>query len=68
MHTDDPAAIASIKLWDGWARAVWGRVYPGIDRAGKHVAVKVVHPALARDEMFRRRFRQEGHARCLVGH
>ncbi len=36
-----------------------GQVYLGYSPAGRPVAVKVIHPELARDEQFRKRFRRE---------
>jgi hypothetical protein len=44
-----------------------GRVYLGRSRGGRMVAVKLVHAELARDPMFRRRFRREVEAARRVG-
>ena len=43
-----------------------GRVYLGFSAAGRAVAVKVIHPPLAHDQEFRRRFRQEAAAAQAV--
>jgi serine/threonine protein kinase len=39
-----------------------GRVYEALSAEGRHVALKLINPALLDDEVFRRRFAREGRA------
>ena len=59
LAPQDPPAIGVFRLRARLGSGGMGRVYLGFSLAGRAVAVKVVHPELARDEAFRRRFRRE---------
>ncbi len=59
LAPQDPHTIGAFRLRARLGAGGMGRVYLGSSPAGRAVAVKVVHPELARDEMFRKRFRRE---------
>jgi Protein kinase domain len=59
LTADDPRVIGEYRLRARLAAGGMGRVYLGLSPAGRAVAVKVVHPDLARDADFLRRFQQE---------
>ena len=68
LAADDPRVIGEYRLHAQLGQGGMGRVYLGLSPAGRAVAVKVVHPELARDEEFLRRFRQEvASARAVSG-
>ncbi len=65
---DDPRVIGEYRLQSVLGAGGMGRVYLGLSPAGRAVAIKVVHPDLARDTEFLRRFRQEvAAARAVSG-
>jgi eukaryotic-like serine/threonine-protein kinase len=59
LETDDPRAIGGFRLRVRLGDGGMGRVYLGLSSSGRVVAVKVLHPELARDTDFLRRFRRE---------
>jgi serine/threonine protein kinase len=59
LTTDDARAAGEFRLRARLGVGGMGRVYLGLSPAGRAVAVKVVHPELARDEEFLGRFRSE---------
>jgi hypothetical protein len=64
----DPRAVGEFQLRARLGSGGMGRVYLGFSPAGRAVAVKVVHPELARDQQFIGRFRQEvAAARAVSG-
>ena len=64
----DPAIAGEFRLRARLGSGGMGRVYLGYSRAGRAVAVKVVHPELSRDTEFLRRFRTEvAAARAVSG-
>src|SRR5579863_4991984 len=68
LGADDPRVIGEYRLRARLGQGGMGQVYLGLSRAGRAVAVKVVHPELARDEEFLRRFRHEvASARAVSG-
>jgi hypothetical protein len=56
---DDPRQIGAYRLHARLGAGGMGRVYLGYSPGGRAVAVKVVHPELARDPEFMERFRRE---------
>jgi serine/threonine protein kinase len=56
---DDPRQVGSYRLQARLGAGGMGRVYLGYSPGGRPVAVKVVHPDLARDPEFMQRFRRE---------
>ncbi|MDA3647053.1 serine/threonine protein kinase [Saccharopolyspora indica] len=56
---DDPHEVGSYRLLNRLGRGGMGRVYLGVSRGGRLVAVKVVRPELGDDPDFRRRFARE---------
>ena len=56
---DDPQQIGGFRLQARLGAGGMGRVYLGYSPGGRPVAVKVVHPDLARDPEFMQRFRRE---------
>jgi hypothetical protein len=68
LAADDPGVIGEYRLRAQLGAGGMGRVYLGLSPAGRAVAVKVVHPDLARDADFLRRFQQEvAAARAVSG-
>jgi tRNA A-37 threonylcarbamoyl transferase component Bud32 len=59
LSADDPQAVGEFQLRARLGSGGMGRVYLGYSRAGRAVAVKVIHPGLARDPEFRQRFSRE---------
>jgi tRNA A-37 threonylcarbamoyl transferase component Bud32 len=66
LSASDPRTVGEFQLHALLGSGGMGRVYLGFSRAGRAVAVKVVHPELARDQQFTRRFRQEVAAARVV--
>ncbi len=68
LAADDPRVIGEYRLRARLGAGGMGRVYLGLSPAGRAVAVKVVHPDLASDTEFLRRFGQEvAAARAVSG-
>jgi len=68
LAADDPRVIGEYRLRSVLGQGGMGRVYLGLSPAGRAVAIKVVHPDLARDTEFLARFRQEvAAARAVSG-
>jgi len=59
LEADDPRVIGDFRLQARLGAGGMGRVYLGFSPAGRAVAVKVIHPHLARDPSFAARFRRE---------
>jgi serine/threonine protein kinase len=59
LATDDPQQVGGFRLQARLGAGGMGRVYLGYSPGGRPVAVKVVHPELARDPEFMQRFRRE---------
>ncbi|HVT69300.1 MAG TPA: PQQ-binding-like beta-propeller repeat protein [Trebonia sp.] len=59
LEADDPRVIGGFRLQARLGAGGMGRVYLGFSPAGRAVAVKVIHPHLARDPSFASRFRRE---------
>jgi len=59
LTADDPRQISVFRLQSRLGAGGMGRVYLGSSPGGRAVAVKVVHPELARDPEFMERFRRE---------
>jgi outer membrane protein assembly factor BamB len=55
----DPWQVGTYRLRARLGSGGMGRVFLGYSPAGRPVAVKVIHPELAKDPMFRTRFRRE---------
>ena len=68
LSANDPRTVGEFQLRARLGSGGMGRVYLGFSPAGRAVAVKVVHPELARDQQFIHRFRQEvAAARAVSG-
>ena len=68
LTADDPRVIGKYRLRAQLGAGGMGRVYLGLSPAGRAVAIKVVHPDLASDADFLRRFGQEvAAARAVSG-
>ena len=68
LAVDDPRVIGGYRLRAQLGSGGMGRVYLGLSPGGRAVAIKVVHPDLARDTEFLRRFGQEvAAARAVSG-
>ena len=68
LSGNDPRRVGEFQLRARLGNGGMGQVYLGFSPAGRAVAVKVVHPELARDQQFIRRFRQEvAAARAVSG-
>ena len=68
LAADDPRVIGEYRLRARLGAGGMGRVYLGLSPAGRAVAIKVVHPGLASDADFLRRFGQEvAAARAVSG-
>ena len=59
LEADDPRVIGGFRLHARLGAGGMGRVYLGFSPAGRAVAVKVIHPHLARDPAFASRFQRE---------
>jgi outer membrane protein assembly factor BamB len=59
LEADDPRVIGDFRVQARLGAGGMGRVYLGFSPAGRAVAVKVIHPHLARDPAFAERFRRE---------
>jgi outer membrane protein assembly factor BamB/tRNA A-37 threonylcarbamoyl transferase component Bud32 len=59
LAADDPREIGEFRLRARLGAGGMGRVYLGFSPGGRAVAVKVIHPHLARDPAFAGRFRRE---------
>ena len=59
LTTDDPRQVGVFRLHSRLGAGGMGRVYLGYSPGGRAVAVKIVHPELARDPEFMLRFRRE---------
>ncbi len=59
LADDDPREVGGYRLRARLGAGGMGRVYLGYSPGGRPVAVKVVHPELARDPEFMQRFRRE---------
>jgi serine/threonine protein kinase len=59
LGADDPQRVGDFRLQARLGAGGMGRVYLGYSPGGRPVAVKVVHPELARDPEFMQRFRRE---------
>jgi Protein kinase domain len=59
LTADDPRQVGSFRLQSRLGAGGMGRVYLASSPGGRAVAVKVVHPELAHDPEFMRRFRRE---------
>jgi serine/threonine kinase PknH len=68
LAADDPRVIGEYRLRARLGAGGMGRVYLGLSPAGRAVAIKVLHPNLASDADFLRRFGQEvAAARAVSG-
>ena len=59
LGADDPRQVGGFRLQARLGAGGMGRVYLGYSPGGRPVAVKIVHPELARDPEFMQRFRRE---------
>lgn len=59
LREDDPRVIGPYRLVHRLGVGGMGTVFAAVDDQGRRVAVKRVHPELARDREFRERFRRE---------
>jgi hypothetical protein len=68
LSANDPQVVGEYQLRARLGAGGMGRVYLGYSRAGRAVAVKVIHPQLAQDPEFRQRFgREVAAARAVSG-
>jgi len=67
LTADDPRQVSVYRLQSRLGAGGMGRVYLASSPGGRAVAVKVVHPELAHDPEFMRRFRREVEAAESVG-
>ncbi|MEV7968898.1 protein kinase [Sphaerisporangium sp. NPDC088356] len=59
LSAADPHEIGPYRVVGRLGAGGMGMVYAGVDRAGRRVAIKLVHEALSTDLEFRRRFSRE---------
>jgi serine/threonine protein kinase len=59
LQDDDPRQVGKYTLLGRLGSGGMGQVFLGRSLAGRLVAVKIIHPELARDQSFRRRFARE---------
>ncbi|MEV7618150.1 serine/threonine-protein kinase [Streptomyces sp. NPDC089799] len=64
---EDPASIGPYRLSARLGEGGMGRVFLGVSRSGRRLAVKVIRPQIAADPGFRERFRREVAAARSVG-
>ncbi|MFF2040646.1 serine/threonine protein kinase [Kitasatospora sp. NPDC058170] len=67
LKAGDPQQVGPYRLLGRLGRGGMGLVFAGRSRGGRVVAVKLVHPEIAGDPQFRRRFAQEVAAARRVG-
>ncbi|MEV6154359.1 serine/threonine-protein kinase [Nonomuraea sp. NPDC052129] len=67
LEASDPKKVGGYRLLARLGAGGMGRVYLGRSKGGRPVAVKVIHPYLAEDAQFRRRFEAEVAAVRRVG-
>ena len=68
LSAEDPRMIGEFRLHSRLGAGGMGQVYLGFSPAGRAVAIKVVHPQLARDQEFLQRFgREVAAARAVSG-
>ena len=68
LSANDPHAVGEFQVRARLGAGGMGSVYLGFSPAGRAVAIKVVHPELARDAEFRQRFAREvAAARAVSG-
>ena len=67
LEAGDPKKVGGYRLLARLGAGGMGRVYLGRSKGGRPVAVKVIHPYLAEDAQFRRRFEAEVAAVRRVG-
>ncbi|WP_346039458.1 serine/threonine-protein kinase [Actinomadura chokoriensis] len=67
LRAGDPRKVGEYRLLARLGAGGMGRVYLGRSKGGRPVAVKVIHPYLAEDPEFRRRFEREVAAARRVG-
>src|SRR5215469_3184251 len=68
LSADDPPVIGDFRLHARLGAGGMGQVYLGFSPAGRAVAIKIVHPQLARDQEFLQRFgREVSAARAVSG-
>ncbi|MEU1817962.1 protein kinase [Streptomyces roseifaciens] len=67
LRPEDPRTLGAYRLLGRLGAGGMGRVYLARSDRGRTVAVKLVHPELAGQEEFRRRFRQEVDSARQVG-
>lgn len=67
LQAGDPKRIGRYRLLAQLGAGGMGRVYLGRSKGGRPVAVKVIHPHLAEDPQFLRRFEKEVAAARRVG-
>ncbi|MFF5210100.1 serine/threonine-protein kinase [Streptosporangium sp. NPDC000396] len=67
LGAGDPKKVGGYRLLARLGAGGMGRVYLGRSKGGRPVAVKVIHPYLAEDAQFRRRFEAEVAAVRRVG-
>ncbi len=68
LATGDPRQVGVYRLHSRLGAGGMGRVFLGFSPAGRAVAIKIIHPELARDPEFLRRFRREvGAAEAVSG-
>jgi serine/threonine protein kinase len=59
LGNSDPIVVAAYRLLGVLGHGGMGRVYLGVSREGRRLAIKVIRPELAEDPVFRRRFARE---------
>ncbi len=67
LSANDPKVVGQFQLRARLGAGGMGQVYLAYSRAGRAVAVKVIHPQLAQDPEFRQRFGREVAAARAVG-
>ena len=66
LSAEDPRTIGEFRLHARLGAGGMGQVYLGFSRAGRPVAIKVVHPQFASDQEFLQRFSREVAAASAV--